>query len=647
MTLAVVAVVAGVVAGLLGLALLRRPDLCIALWVVVEMSNASTVLVDDLGFSLWQPVCVLTALSTGLGLLRRRRSGTEVADVRGSARTAGVIVTLFVLFSGLQALSLVVNDDVDGLVEAAPELVRSFAFVSVLVAGARLLSPTALAEALVVPLAMLGSFTLLDYLVLGGSQPLLGFAVVSDALGEGAVTPRYSGPAGDPNIWGRILLIGVPFAASFALAAHQTRARYQTFAWGAAFAGLVGGLYLTQSRGALLGLAVAGAVWWLLVGPKPALLRRAVPVVALALLAVPGVGSRLFSLNQLLGGAAVSDYALVERAAAQRVTFEMFRENPLLGVGDPFGRFNDFAQYADIVLRRQVNPHNLYLQFAATGGVLLLLAWLCLVGAAVVAALRVVAAASTSPGQATARERLLAGAAVAALAGWSVASVFLHLGFVRTVLVPVCLCAVLALQTPTRPLRRGEQLPGVPPRLGLALVRVGVFAVVLGLGVGLAQSAAATRAFEASLPVVVLPDAQNETAAVDGYQYDVVTRDVVIPTYAAIVLAVGLERGRSDSIGITAKGDPEQAIVRVSVVAPTREDAISTAELVAADGSDFINGQPSLSRLATASPSSTAVAEVRGTDPERLWAGFGLSLFLAVLIAGGPWWRRVSDRLTG
>ncbi len=308
------------------------------------------------------------------------------------------------------------------------------------------------ARVAVAVVAVLAGLTMVQEFVVGNATTFGGLSNLPIAEADvGGLTARHSGPLDDPNFWARNLVLFVPLTLSFLLhrAPWLTRA-----AWLAAAAALLGGLYLTQSRGGLLAVGIAVGAWTVLLGRRYARFLLLAPVAAVLLVAIPGVGSRLATLVDLeearAGG---GDESLVGRAAIQDAGFEMFRDHPAVGVGP--GSFvllmPEYARRLGLATAEGFAAHNLYLEMGAEGGVLGLAGWMVFFGAAMFVALRALIASSRlNRGSSPSLAMLLSAGALAGMVGWGFASLFLHLADLRSLLVVVGLAAALDVDVRAR-----------------------------------------------------------------------------------------------------------------------------------------------------------------------------------------------------
>lgn len=407
------------------LAVALRPTAATLFLVVVLVSSASDIVgyVGPVSLFLVAFAVALLALALAVRRGERRLVWSPVFLIAGiylAARTVSVAAAQ----DPELAVSAVVAEARDVLV---------LVVLALLLCGEprlRLVAGTATAV-----VAALAGLSLVQEFALGNATDFAGFSNTPLEADLGGTTLRHSGPEADVNQWARNLVLFLPLA--LALAAQRTLGVWRYLWYGGALA-IVGGLYLTQSRGGLLALG-AVLVCWLALSDRPVRkLAGLLAVVAVAVAVVPGAGSRVATLA-LIGTEqpGVSDPSLSNRAAVQRVGLAMAADHPLVGVGA--GNFEArepeyLRETGEVITEGVIAPHNIYLQMLAESGVLGLAAWLGFFGAAVLAAARAWRAARRLSGPAgpagaggPSPAARLAAAVVAGLAGWAMASVPLHL----------------------------------------------------------------------------------------------------------------------------------------------------------------------------------------------------------------------------
>jgi glycosyltransferase involved in cell wall biosynthesis/O-antigen ligase/aminoglycoside phosphotransferase (APT) family kinase protein len=247
--------------------------------------------------------------------------------------------------------------------------------------------------------------------------------------------PRITGPLGDANFFAQILLVLVPIGLFLA---WENRGRWWRPAAYGSVALIVGATVLTYSRGGALALAfvlalalVASGISW------KRLAFGAAVLASLWTLAIPAdFAKRLATVRQFLPGAEEvlhRDSSFEERLLLTGTAWQMFLDNPLLGVGggNYTERFAEYSQrlgsaspdYHDESAARY--PHNLLLEVGAETGVL----GLAFLVAALLAAITALSRVRRSPSLTGLRG--LARAVQIAIAGYLVSSLFLHGDFQR------------------------------------------------------------------------------------------------------------------------------------------------------------------------------------------------------------------------
>lgn len=199
------------------------------------------------------------------------------------------------------------------------------------------------------------------------------------------ISDRSAGPIGEPNRYAQILLVLVPIAAVFV---RRARSRTGFAAAAVCLALLLAGVLLSQSRAALLTLALLILAGLYLRWVRPAhLVIAGTLILLLSLRFAPGLAQRMASL----AGAADlvreqptmdADAAIRGRATEMLAALHAFMDHPLLGVG-PGQYFAVYSveyqqnlptKYRDLQTPRRA--HNLYLEIAAETGILGLLCFL-------------------------------------------------------------------------------------------------------------------------------------------------------------------------------------------------------------------------------------------------------------------------------
>ncbi|HET7704882.1 MAG TPA: O-antigen ligase family protein [Thermoanaerobaculia bacterium] len=326
--------------------------------------------------------------------------------------------------------------------------------------------------ALLASAALLGALVMWQFVTGDRTQEFGGLVRYEEAQIYGDVTEaRLSGPVGDPNLFAQVLLIVLPIAVLLGFSVKDRRKRIAIIALACV---VLLTIALTYSRGAMLAVAVMAVM---MIRPWSAAARRrsasgsllppssadrtaqqAAPSLSgsklphsvsllfvglLALLVIAmmpaGVTKRFLTVGEILPGADDSirgDSSIAERRIYMAVAAAMFSRHPLQGVG--LGNFPvEYDEYVGEVgssariyprTRPTRYPHNLYLEIAAETGIIGLFAFTVVIVAAW-SGLRRAERTFVSTG-----DEELAHVATAlriALAGFLVASLFLHLALAR------------------------------------------------------------------------------------------------------------------------------------------------------------------------------------------------------------------------
>ncbi len=185
---------------------------------------------------------------------------------------------------------------------------------------------------------------------------------------------RATGPIGDPNYYAQIILIIVPLALERFF--HEKHPFLRLVAlWGVAASTLT--IIFTYSRGGLISMAIALLVLFWYYPPK----RSYIPfiifgIVALFMVLPPNYLDRLFTLSNFFGStspAGINELSLRGRLVENLAAWEMFKANPLFGVG--LGSyaylFPEYSKRLGISLvATERHAHNLFLETLAETGMI-------------------------------------------------------------------------------------------------------------------------------------------------------------------------------------------------------------------------------------------------------------------------------------
>lgn len=414
---------AGVVVAWLTLA---RPILTVALYGAIVCAN-----VADVGTDVWglPPIGGLMVPALAGALLLRASTGAE--DISGSVRLVLPIALYFLAHAIALLWVRQTAPTAADLLNLAKNLLIVLVLAGYLTSMARLRT---VVWAMAFAIAAIAALSLFQYATGTFHNAYLGFANASmkQIFGE-TESWRVSGPLPDPNYFGQVLVLGLPLA----LAVAATDERPVLRALGAAgAAAILAAIFVTFSRGALLGVAVMILAAVMTLRSRWVLLFGTTLAVLIALVLAPSAYfDRLTPIWQAAaaiaqGGQWISDPALGQRIAVVTAAIEMFRENPALGIG--FGQFP--TQFADFALRNGLDlgappeAHSMFLEkLAETGALgfgLLIAAIIFAVAAAARARRRLLAGGHR-------REAILTGALVLSFLGYLTTAIFLHGAYER------------------------------------------------------------------------------------------------------------------------------------------------------------------------------------------------------------------------
>lgn len=628
-----------------------RHKLAIVAMGVVEAANLSLVLSDH---GVPKVHLALLGLAT-LGIVLRWMA-------QGVRPRVSMMLWFALAYLAARAVSLLAATDVDSGFESLGDLGKDILYFVVVITlcvwtrGAKLL-----AMAFAGTTAFLGLLSMIQQFGLGNATDFFGLAVLPPNTDIGLAVPRHSGPYGDPNFWGRQLVVAAPLA--LALFADRTHGRHRWW-WLAAFLSIAGGVYLTGSRGTEVALGVTVVAWALLSGRRYARLLFVAPLLLGLLFAVPGLGSRLMSLGDTsTSGAQQVDPSLQGRIAAQEMALLMVQNNPSIGIGAA-----NFTTVEPEYQRRYgyntpvLAPHNLYLQQASEGGIVGLAAWLALFGAAAFVAARARFLTRVHPGNDPPGEWYLAGGVISALLAWGVASAFLHMATFRIFLLVVIIGVALDIQARTdlaRKLGAKRWHPAMltatvpprqprPPRIRLAAAVATTTLLVIGSIAYLVPGVLFTTQWQSTAPVEVKTRTNSPYSS--AYQLNVLSRQSLTNTYLALLANPRFTREAEDTLRlsqderlrttVTSKPEGGSAIFSVVVTSPTQQGARQVAKHTRASAADFVKNIRPL-YVFEARPKSDKTVPVQQLRTARAGAigAFGLLLagVLYVLIRRWDW----------
>ncbi len=474
-------------------------------------------------------------------------------------------------------------------------------------------------KAFVISLTLVGGLTVLQEFVFGNSTDFSGLSTVPILSDLGTTTARHGGPIGDANFWARVLVLALPLALSY-----WAGVRRRASLWFLAAIVLFVAIFLTQSRGALIAVGASLLIWAAISRSGHARYLALAPLVLLLLVVNPVTGPRLATLTAISEPTnELQEVSLRDRVSTNTAALEMFRDNPILGVGPknyPI-RLPAYESTAGFRDARIVDPHNVYLEHAAEGGLVGLTAWVAFLGSILFVQVRALRRLRRGNPRAVTLDQLLAAGLIAGLGGWMVAGAFLHLAQFRTLLVFAGLS--IALDARARA-KSHEGLPtngrtAPPPFLAglptngravllpssngatshraatrwVTAIALGTFAVALA--VGLAVAPTRNDRWVARTAAVVRPTAPVDTYLA-GYEGDVLTREKILPTFAGVLVSrlaqaraadqLGLDHARRDELSISGTSSNDTAILTVTVRGRHRDDVEAMARELVVTGSE-------------------------------------------------------------
>ena len=568
----VVLAAAGVAVLALSVLALVHPRIALLVLVTLDVSNLNAVIQSHVGVSPYLPQLALAAVA--LGVMVRRGSF--------AVKWSPVLLGVLALVAGfcLSFLEAVDPGTSQSLLLAHGRDLVFFVIVYALLLSTQGVRHVLMAAVLV--LAGLAALTVFHEYVLHSAGNLGGLSQVPLAQEGGALTPRHAGTHADVNFWARLLILFTPLSLSMLASSRSTRTR---LLWAASTLALVMGVYLTQSRGGFIALFIGFVVWAVLAGGVYRKALLGLPLLLAVLIPLTGIGSRLATLVSVgNGGQANADPSVVERERFQIDAWRMFADAPFTGHGiGSFGTlFPDYDRLANYYQPVQIvaAAHNFFLEQAADGGIVLLLAWAIFLGSVFFVALRAKVVARATGHH---HSRYLAIGIVSGLAGWLVASVFLHLSDFRALLLIAAAAAALDLQArrelDTAPVTSVEPVRVRPEPWSRGLVAFSI----LTLAAAVTVAVTGPERFTTTSTLAVVPSSE-QTDTSDAYALDVVSRGMIVPTLAEAldrsVSLADLER----RTGRTLEAADADVAIRQSRLGGSI-DVIVTAddELVAAD----------------------------------------------------------------
>jgi putative inorganic carbon (HCO3(-)) transporter len=358
--------------------------LTLSVMIAATVTNVSDVLEDfhgipPIGKLLGLPFIVAVGLAVTMGGQSFKASRTAIAFVLAYFAAT----TLSVVFAQHPEVSL----------ERLDELARNLLLVMLVMLVVRDAATMRWAlRSFYLPLALIALACVVSAATGYNDSDQTGFLQAEYKTLVGLVdTYRAQGPFADPNSFGRVLLAAVPLTLPDIVV--PVRSRVWRLIGLVAAAALIAGLFLTYSRGAILGLAVTAValVWWfrqywlgLGIG--------AIAVAAIILVFAPqGYLDRIArvptAFTEADDTASTGDESIVNRADEMALAVRMFAENPVVGVGP--GNYKElFQKYSldhyGIPRQEDREAHSFPLEVAAETGIFGLMAFAAVLSVALI-----------------------------------------------------------------------------------------------------------------------------------------------------------------------------------------------------------------------------------------------------------------------
>jgi hypothetical protein len=289
----------------------------------------------------------------------------------------------------------------------------------------------AAAFVIVATAALVATATILRRFGIGGTW--LGFAGDTPVTRElqlimnrGLVTidleARVAGPVADPNFWAQCLVLALPLSLWTMQRRSGTASRAVALA---AVAVIVIGILYTQSRAGLIAGVLGVGIWMWFQGGRWRRSLVLIPVIVAIAFQTTGAADRFGELRGLTNPTEAEDGSIRGRLSENIAAYQMWRDNPVLGVGaDQYPvNYRAYAQRIGLDSRSERFAHNSYLQMAAESGTLGIAAFLGMLVTGGITALRARARLLAAGLQ---RESQLVEAVLAGAFAFAFAAIFLH-----------------------------------------------------------------------------------------------------------------------------------------------------------------------------------------------------------------------------
>lgn len=271
--------------------------------------------------------------------------------VRGGRLRVDATMMILVGLLGLEAVATMLSAHTDEALENVMTFAVEGVVVYVLLVHAVTDTATLRRAAWVIlgAAAVLAAIPLFQAITGAWLQSFGGFGLVNAGyLRNPDMTPRASGPIGDPNYFAQVLLP----ALAIGLVAFRGRAQHAR-RWPAyTLAALVAvGVLLTYSRGAVLSFLLVVVVLVALGYAKASHVLLIAAVMTGLILTVPQYGARVLSISSIAGATAdegseeEADVATRGRAGEMVAAVHVFADHPVVGVGPGIFPFH-YQEYA-------------------------------------------------------------------------------------------------------------------------------------------------------------------------------------------------------------------------------------------------------------------------------------------------------------
>jgi O-antigen ligase len=396
------------------------------LLVVVLYTDLSDVMMENFPVpSLLQPLIVLLAIVVWKNRRELQPSSAAVHPIV----IAMVVYALVVFSTSIWAKETYLTD------KHFSEAVKAVCVVVLAASLAASWSSLRRAlDALIASAALLSSLSVLQIATGRFADAFGGLVKLKSGTIYGDVSlPRAAGPpVSDPNFYARILLMTIPLSVSMAFIEKRPRRRLM---YAGAAAVTTTATLVTYSRGAMLTLAVMAVMLALVLKVRARHLALAGVAGVLALMILPSaITKRLGTIEALLpdkNTGAAYDSSIAQRELLTLSGIRMFEAHPFLGVGAGhyawyFPKFSEevgssWIDYVEPGVDRY--PHSFYVEIACETGLLGLTPFVL----AVLAAFLTLYVARRELLRHGDREHATIAAALAvAIAGYLIASIFLH-----------------------------------------------------------------------------------------------------------------------------------------------------------------------------------------------------------------------------